>query len=486
MDDFRIDTDFIPPYNILLNTAEYKDGLHNIQCFTADNAGQTANVSVDIIFDNTPPEFTQTSPGPDSVLFIEDGPLVMTATTEDVNPIELMTFRANGLLVGEVDTEPFSATIAFEDLYITEDDLFPQTLLLQFIAKDQLGQTTEIGHNVQIWKRETWNFDTLGEIWGSPIATNNGIFLANAPIPQDGGQGAQKDNCFQLDSNGVEQWSVHQGLNVFASAGYSPEHDYRFVSTLDDNIYALNSGGGVAWSANPGSPTIAGLEVLGSTVYAATFNGRVVAYNTSNGGQQWLQDTGNIFNTPGIAVSNEGVVYVGAEDSHVYAVGPGGVQWSKETGGEIQCQPAVGSDGTVYIGSDDGWVYAVQDNGVDKWSSQLSGPVRGRIAITQDDGVVAATDVFDDVYKLNPVTGEQLWKAPLQVLGFSGPVVGPDNTIYLGSDLGAVFALDGDTGELLWSMQVAGDTIYGAPLIHGSFLYVGSWDRALYAVRIAP
>ena len=54
-----------------------------------------------------------------------------------------------------------------------------------------------------------------------------------------------------------------------------------------------------------------------------------------------------------------GVVYVGSDDSNVYALNAstGAKLWSYATGSPVDSSPAV-ANGMVYVGSDDGKVYA--------------------------------------------------------------------------------------------------------------------------------
>ena len=54
------------------------------------------------------------------------------------------------------------------------------------------------------------------------------------------------------------------------------------------------------------------------------------------------------------AISGDGTIYVGSEDSKLYAINlNGSLKWSYTTGDRIDSSPAIGSDGTVYVGSDD-------------------------------------------------------------------------------------------------------------------------------------
>ena len=119
MNDVALHTDLIAPYTYTVNTAEFGDGAHKISVETADDEGQWASASVNVIFDNTPPEFASLSPEEGEPLFFEDGPLHMEAISDDVNPLSEVKFFANGLPVGEYDEAPFVVDVPWEDLYIT-------------------------------------------------------------------------------------------------------------------------------------------------------------------------------------------------------------------------------------------------------------------------------------------------------------------------------------------------------------------------------
>ncbi len=69
------------------------------------------------------------------------------------------------------------------------------------------------------------------------------------------------------------------------------------------------------------------------------------------------------------AIGSDGTVYVGSEDSKVYALNPDGTKlWEFLTGNMVWSSPAIGSDGTVYVGSEDGKLYALNGkSGAKKW-----------------------------------------------------------------------------------------------------------------------
>ena len=62
------------------------------------------------------------------------------------------------------------------------------------------------------------------------------------------------------------------------------------------------------------------------------------------------------------AIGADGTVYVGSEDTYLYALNSDGtLSWRYKTGGGIFSSPAIGPGCTLYFGSDDGYVYAIQN-----------------------------------------------------------------------------------------------------------------------------
>ena len=80
------------------------------------------------------------------------------------------------------------------------------------------------------------------------------------------------------------------------------------------------------------------------------------------------------------AIGSDGTVYVGSDDSKLYALnGKTGVKlWEFETGGYVQSSPAIGSDGMVYVGSRDKKLYAIKTNS--KGLAKSPWPMRGQNA----------------------------------------------------------------------------------------------------------
>lgn len=485
VDSFRLDTDLIPPYDFVLNTTQWADGPHVISVSTADSAGQVAEASANVVFDNTPPVFASTTPAEGQGVFFEDGPLRMRATSDDPDDLRLVEFRANGLLVGSFTSPPFEAEIPFSSLFITENSL-PASVYLQFYAEDELGQFTRVTYTVTVYKRLLWTVETLGEIRAEPTLLPNGNIAVGNAIADSGGS-SLPSKMFAFTPDGQPVWTTDVPAAINWAAVYYQPTDRLYVGGDDGTLYTVNGGGGLGPSRDLQQVLGGKVRVVGDRVYGVSYNGVVWVLNASNLEVVWTHPlSGNVLAAP--AVGADGTVYVSCFDRHLYAVGPGGVIWSKETGGEVRSGAAIGPDGTIYFGSNDGYVYAVAPDGSDRWDTEVTGLLQAELLVGDEGGVyVGSSSKF--LTRLDAETGDEVWSTRVGGISLSAPRQGVDGTIYGGTTGGEVYAVAPDDGELLWLVKVSPSSreIRGTVLVTDDRLYVGSVDRNFYALQlVAP
>jgi outer membrane protein assembly factor BamB len=468
VDNVRMDTDFIPPFNTSVNTTDFKDGYHLLSVFTADQYGQTASDSKQITFDNTPPKLLSNIPAEGDKVFFEDGPLNLKLEVDDPTSIKNATFRANGLLVAQFFQPPFIAQVSYDQLFVTIDSL-PKNIYVQFEVTDYLGQMSSASANVTVLKRLLWSYETLGEIWAPGVALPNGNIVF----------GNLNNKVIELTQEGSLVQETNTSGSVTVSMAVNPANGMVFYGALDGNVYARNPGGGQAWSMNLDSPPGGGLVYRNGTVYVTSYSGKVLALSEGSGGVQWQgQLPDYISSTPDVAT--DGTVYVGCQDHSLYAVSGGSIQWSVPTGDEVWSSPTLGPDQTIYFGSNDGWVYATKPDGSPKWVEEVKGQIWGKPLVGSDGNVyVASTSKY--VTKLEAASGNQLWTTKTEGLSYSSPVEGEDGRIYVGTTAGKVFSLNPDNGQINWSYSV-GDSIHGTPLLVGKKLFIGSTNRKFFAM----
>jgi len=360
VDSQKLYTDLIPPYSVYIDTVAFGDGDHVVVVETADAHGQTATDQQAVIFDNTPPIFQSTVPEDCATVFFEDGLFRLETSVDDPSGIALVTFRANGLLLGEVESPPYAVEADYADLFIFEEQL-PQNVLVQITATDTQGQETEISQDMEVHRRFSWVHETLGEVKISPVLVGNTVVFIN-----------QLGEIYGMTPEGGHLWTANYPGYAFYSPTRDPDSSQFFFCSQDNGfpVYAVNEGGAFNWSASLADAPCAGSPAVAQDrVYFISFEGNVHAFSKGSGSLIWNFPIGdcafeNVDASP--AVTPEGRVYAGCLNFNLYAVeqdpsnpSTGLVKWTFPTGGQILSTPVVDSSGTVHFGSDDGFFYAV-------------------------------------------------------------------------------------------------------------------------------
>lgn len=91
------------------------------------------------------------------------------------------------------------------------------------------------------------------------------------------------------------------------------------------------------------------------------------------------------------------------------------------------------------------------------------------------------TDTYD-LAAADLDTGEELWRAPIDVDFFSAPAV-MDGIIYVGAGSGLkVIGVDVETGDVAWTYQFAAPGTLSPPVVHEGIVYIIGPDFVLYAL----
>ena len=189
----------------------------------------------------------------------------------------------------------------------------------------------------------------------------------------------------------------------------------------------------------------------------------------------------------------------GTYTTNTVAADPGEQEWAFETGGRVRTSPTV-VGGTVFVGSWDDNLYAVDaETGDQQWA--FEGDDRILSAPTVADGTVFVGTRFGSLYAVDAETGEQKWIFSLRNVydyinfiisqissnsvtrgtAFSSPTVA-DGTVFVGSRLGSLYAVDVETGTQQWAFETSYGSQTGSPTVVDGTVFIGSWDGNLYAV----
>ena len=313
---------------------------------------------------------------------------------------------------------------------------------------------------------------------------------ANVAIP------CRDDPSYDDNRHGPGLWQFDNPTGkVKSSPAVDSSDGTIYVGSNDNKLYAINPDGSPKWAFTTGGDVISS-PAVGSdgTIYVGSNDNKVYAIDT-DGNKKWEFVTGgDVRSSP--AIASDGTIYIGSDDGNMYALDPSGAPkpgWPFTVDGNAALslgRPAIGPDGTIYFSAFNQRLYARNPNGSEKWTTAL-GPI-GSSGSDNDymPGVDPNTGrVYTDVAgnalaALNPSNGNEIWRVGVRSDIDSTPVVGPDGTIYFGTDADAfaLFAVN-PAGTVKWEFTT-GDDVDNTPALSpdGSVVYVVSNDGHVYAV----
>jgi len=236
------------------------------------------------------------------------------------------------------------------------------------------------------------------------------------------------------------------------------------------------------WSWKAAGSILAAPLLDRETLYLASADGRLTALNRITGEVRWTSDVHEeLTTTPTLSA---GRVYVMSSEESVTAV-------DVETGKSVwkfhrdppagftirgNARPRV-SRGTVFAGFADGSVVALgQADGVAKWVRSVSGTGEyldiDDLQAPEEDGRVYVASSRAGVVALDGATGNPLWTAPLP--GANHVLV--DGPRVYASGKGALVALGRADGKVLWKLPLGNDR-YATPPAVSSGLVLVALDR---------
>jgi len=139
----------------------------------------------------------------------------------------------------------------------------------------------------------------------------------------------------------------------------------------------------------------------------------------------------------------------------------------------------------VYVGGYDGTAYALdKENGRLRWRFETKGAIIGGLALAPDAGLLLVPSDDGRLYGLDAAegtlrpgwpfrTGKGIWSRPAV----------EDDTVYVGSLDGKVYALEVASGRERWHLDLGAGVISDPALARG-LLLVGATDRRLYAIDV--
>jgi LPS sulfotransferase NodH/outer membrane protein assembly factor BamB len=272
----------------------------------------------------------------------------------------------------------------------------------------------------------------------------------------------------------------------------STKDDAIFIVTDTGSLLALTLEGKERWrhSIYPGNGRGNSTPLIHQgRVYVGTNDGYVTCFGAEAGEVIWKVKCGRQIGSGLAVATSDGLILVGT------TIGPGQgslVALDKENGqfvweltlpGQVQSVPCYDpQQRQVLVGTNDGELYAVDiTRGIPHWKIRTGGPVKGKIAITED-GVCFAGSFDGYIYALEASSGRLRWKRRLGPHVLASPLV-YRNLIVVGSSTGHIIAMEQQSGNICWIAATGGRIIGGAALVGEHNLAVGSGDGCIYLLE---
>jgi outer membrane protein assembly factor BamB len=211
----------------------------------------------------------------------------------------------------------------------------------------------------------------------------------------------------------------------------------------------------------------------------------VYAVNLQTGVEVWRFPAKAATATPFYAtpmLTPDGQLIVGSFDRKLYSLNPlsGSENWRFEQAKDRWIAGVLIANETIYATNADYNLYALSFTGTQKW-----------VAPFKADQAIWGTPVSDGtnvyfgtlgrhVYAVNAQTGKQTWVQTVDGAILGSPVLGLNNTIYVGTYGGVLVAMKTGNGAII-QQQTASSWIWAGPTQDGTNVYVGDANGMFYA-----
>jgi outer membrane protein assembly factor BamB len=190
-------------------------------------------------------------------------------------------------------------------------------------------------------------------------------------------------------------------------------------------------------------------------------------------------------------IVDNGVVYIGSDDSNFYAfnAGTGANLWSRPFGAPIQVTAAA-AGGQIFVPTSDGKIWSIGPNGGSGVGLNLS--TGGCSAPAVAYGLIFLSCADNRLYAIksswyNTTSTPIAWYINDSGGTGSSPAVA-DGAVFVGTH-GATLALNATTGELLSGLLLlnsSSDAIESSPAVSDGVVYFGADDGYFYAFAMDP
>ncbi len=211
----------------------------------------------------------------------------------------------------------------------------------------------------------------------------------------------------------------------------------------------------------------------------------VYAVNLQTGAEVWRFPAKAATSTPYYAtpaLTPDGQLIVGSFDHKLYSLNPqsGAENWRFDQAKDRWIGGVLVTRDTIYAANADYKLYALSFTGTLKWVTPFQADQAIWGSPVSDGTNVYFGTLGRKVYAVNAQTGRKTWVQTVDGAILGSPVLGPDNTLYVGTYGGVLVSLNTGNGSLI-QQKTASSWIWSGPAQDGMNVYVGDANGMFYA-----
>ena len=214
----------------------------------------------------------------------------------------------------------------------------------------------------------------------------------------------------------------------------------------------------------------------------------VYAVNLQTGVEVWRFPAKAATATPFYAtpmLTPDGQLIVGSFDHKLYSLNPqsGAENWRFEQAKDRWIGAVLIASDAIFATNADYKLYALTFTGALKWVAPFQADQAIWGSPVSDGSNVYFGTLGRKVYAVNAQTGKLTWVQTVEGAILGSPVLGPDNTLFVGTYGGVMVSLNTRNGNIM-HQEKASSWIWSGPAQDGTNVYVGDANGMFYAFPI--
>lgn len=306
--------------------------------------------------------------------------------------------------------------------------------------------------------KETWLNKTNVGIYSSPVVWKNNIYV---------GDDLGILTCYNL-KNGKKRWGFQSKSRILGTPAV--ENGILVFSSTDKNIYGLNAKNGkLLWKVECKEPVLGAVTIEKNIAYIGASDNIFRAIDVLSGKIIWSYDKLNGYVETKPLITENKVIF-GAWDTFLYALdkNSGKEIWRWTNGIKaLHYSPAavwsVSANNNVFITDPERAITAINiETGKTVWRTKAS-MVRESIGISEDKKRIYAKTMQDSVvcYSTETDFAKEIWHTNVGFGYEHNPsmLIEKDGIVYGSTKNGLIFALEANTGKILWKHKICNTLI---------------------------